>query len=155
MGCTLFNFTDDNKWRISVLGFQPACIRSTRWRPIAESKQSAASLCMRRCQGIQHLIYKILRECKIKIWPIIDAMTRFIESMMGYIEKGRAVPWCQGTVVASFWGVFVRRFHTGWPIMSGPINCSTTFRSLSFDHTSLKAFKAQINRAVYTMSSIA
>lgn len=88
MGCTLFNFTDDNKWRISVLGFQPACIRSTRWRPIAESKQSAASLCMRRCQGIQHLIYQILRECKIKILPIIDAMTRFIESMMGYIEKG-------------------------------------------------------------------
>lgn len=34
------------------------------------------------------IIYKILRECKIKIWPIIDAMTRFIESMMGYIEKG-------------------------------------------------------------------
>jgi len=41
------------------------------------------------------------------------------------------LPWCHGMLTAVLLGVFVLRFHTGWPAMSGPINCSTTFNNRS------------------------
>ena len=72
-------------------------------------------------------------------------------------ERSRyALSWCQGTVVCSFCGVLVRRFHTGLPdkvehhrlfsfascifrhylpAISGPMSCSTTFSSLSWDQS--------------------
>ena len=52
------------------------------------------------------------------------------------------VPWCQGTVTSSLWGVFVRRFHTGWPMISDvPRSCSATFNRREFDHRSQNAWK--------------
>ena len=50
------------------------------------------------------------------------------------------VPWCHGVLVASFCGVFVRRFQTGCPTMSDdPSSCSTRFSKRSWDQTSRKA----------------
>lgn len=54
-------------------------------------------------------------------------------------------PWCQGTIVALFFGVFVLRFHTGDVAMSGPISCSMTFNNLSFAHRSRKAWNQKTN----------
>ena len=50
-------------------------------------------------------------------------------------------PWCHGTSVCSWPGVFGRRFHTGLADISGPTSCSTALRSLSFAHRSLNAYK--------------
>ena len=41
--------------------------------------------------------------------------------MPRYVGPYLHIPWCHGTVVASFCGVLVLRFHTGCPAMSGPI----------------------------------
>ena len=51
------------------------------------------------------------------------------------------LPWCQGISVATLFGVFVLRFHTGCPAISGPINCSIMFKSLGFDHSFWKAWQ--------------
>ena len=51
------------------------------------------------------------------------------------------IPWCQGTVVASLWGVLSRRFQLGIPAISGPMSCSIRLRSLSLLHSFLKDYK--------------
>ena len=53
------------------------------------------------------------------------------------------LPWCHGTVVTSFLGTLVLRFHDGFPAMSGPISCSITFSKRSLPHSVLKAWKGK------------
>lgn len=59
------------------------------------------------------------------------------------------IPWCHGTVVTIFRGTLVRKFQAGFPEISGPISCSTRFRSLSFDHKSFSAFQNKDNVVDY------
>ena len=59
-------------------------------------------------------------------------------------------PWCQGTIVALFLGVFVLKFHTGDVAISGPMSCSITFNNLSFAHRFLKAY----NQRNYTYNYV-
>ena len=67
---------------------------------------------------------------------ITESKLLFALTLHTVYKRNEFIPWCQGTVVASSCGVFVRRFQTGWPPMSPPISCSTALHSLSPLHKS-------------------
>lgn len=52
-----------------------------------------------------------------------------------------STPWCQGMLTASLKGVLVRRFHVGWPAISGPRICSRRLRSRSLLHRARKDYQ--------------